>query len=62
MDELKRCLSCGGDATLERDIWYHGSKTLPLVTFVVKCKDCGIETHEYAHAQDAVDEWNLEMK
>lgn len=62
MDELKRCLSCGGDATLKRYIWYHGSKTLPLVTFVVKCKDCGIETHEYAHAQDAVDEWNLEMQ
>ena len=47
---------------MKRYIWYHGSKTLPLVTFVVKCEDCGIETHEYAHAQDAIDEWNWETQ
>lgn len=27
-----------------------------------ECEDCGIETHEYAHTQDAVDEWNWEMQ
>lgn len=37
-------------------------KTMGDNSEALKCKDFGIETHEYAHAQDAVDEWNLEMQ
>ena len=62
MDELKPCPSCGGDTTLDRDIWHHDSGTLPLVTFIVRCEDCGIETHEHTNVQDAIDEWNWEMQ
>ena len=61
MNELRRCLFCGCDATLERYIWYHGSKMLPLVTFTVRCVNCDIETQEYSNVYDAIDEWNWEM-
>lgn len=47
---------------MDRDIWHHDSGTLQLVTFIVKCEDCGIETHEHTNAQDAIDEWNWEMQ
>ena len=52
---------CGCDATLERYIWYHGSKMLPLVTFTVRCVNCDIETQEYSNVYDAIDEWNWKM-